>query len=74
MEVFLKDKLIINFFFKKKESAGAMSIVVHLVSPLSQKFNYFQSAIVESDPAAVEYRTKEEMAVSFFIFVFKKIY
>lgn len=51
-----------------------MSIVVHLVSPLSQKFNYFQSAIVESDPAAVEYRTKEEMAVSFFIFVFKKIY
>lgn len=36
------------------ESAGAMSVGMHLVSPLSSQKNLFQGAILESDPISFQ--------------------
>lgn len=45
------------------QSAGAMSVAVHLVSPASQ--GLFQRAIMESNVAAFHYQTAEHQQLSF---------
>jgi len=43
------------------QSAGAMSVAIHMTSPLSEKFEYFHAAIIQSDPVTIKWRTKEQM-------------
>eukprot|EP01087_Luapelamoeba_hula_P018776 TRINITY_DN6108_c0_g1_i1.p1 TRINITY_DN6108_c0_g1~~TRINITY_DN6108_c0_g1_i1.p1 ORF type:complete len:547 (-),score=67.08 TRINITY_DN6108_c0_g1_i1:146-1786(-) len=45
------------------QSAGAMSIGIHLTSPVTTKLKYFHSAIVESNPFALQYRSREQSQV-----------
>jgi len=42
------------------ESAGAMSVTLHLVSPQTFSKKYFSQAIVESNPVAMQYRTPQQ--------------
>jgi len=42
------------------QSAGAMSIAIHLTSPYSFANRYFHKAILESDPFTIQYRTPQE--------------
>jgi hypothetical protein len=50
------------------ESAGAMSVTYHLISPKSIPF--FSGAIVQSNPVALKLRTKSEMQTHAATFAF----
>lgn len=45
------------------ESAGAMSVGIHLVSPKSE--GLFHRAIMESNPAAFQFQAKEAQEITF---------
>jgi len=50
------------------ESAGGMSVTLHLISPQTWKYKYFSRAITQSNPTAMQYKTKEEMQIHSDIF------